>query len=1336
MRSGSGRGRDGGSRSLWRLAAAAAVVLLHVVPGVVARGREAAEIRAASGFVGGFAVHVGCGDGDLLAELVRDAPRVDGIAGGERVAAVQVHGLDTSAAAVAAARARLVAAGMNGPASADHFDGMHLPYVDGLVNLLVVEATHADRIAAEEIDRVLCPRGVALIRGAEGWTKRVRPWPVEMDEWTHYFHDASGNPVAHDTLVGPPRSLQWVGSPRWSRHHDRMASLTSMVSANGRLYMIQDEGSRTAIELPAKWRLLARDAFNGTPLWSVPIPVWHDHMWPLKSGPTQLTRRLVALGDDVFATLGLHAPIVRLDGRTGRVVREYADTVTTEEIILDGGVLVLLVNRGPSELDTFRPAASVGDQGRVEREFLWNEQPREVRAIEPESGRVLWTRTGPVVPLTLCANAGAVAWHDGERIVCVERSSGEERWASAPAPRRQAIPFNFGPRLVMQGEVVLYAGGEGRMRGYATADGRQLWETEHAPSGYQSPQDLMVSNGLVWVAPTTSSGDSGIYKGRDILTGEVKVEFPPDVDTYWFHHRCSIAKGTDRFLIPSRTGIEFVDTEKRTWDTNHWVRGGCLYGVLPCNGLLYAPPHDCACYPETKLSGFNALAAQRAAPPPRPADDARLTRGPAFDGPFDAAPQTASDWPTYRHDAARSGASPDPLPGTLDRFWEVAIGGRLSQPVVVADTLYVAQVDAHAIHAIDVASGGRRWSFTAGGRIDSPPTIWQGRVLFGSADGAVYCLRASDGALAWRFFAAPSDRRLMALEQLESVWPVHGTVLVVDDLVHVVVGRSCFLDDGMQYVRLDPRSGAVVSRTILDDRDPETGGAIEARIAVLQMPAGLADILSFDGERIFLRSQAFDRDGRRVAIGPVSGDAARQGSTQAGAGRHLYAPTGFLDDTWFHRSYWVYGRNFAGGHNGYWQAGKYTPAGRILAFNDTDVFGYARQPQYYKWTTPLEHQLFAAGRDAVVPEPVSLPPRRGGAASAPVVSFQPAAAIDPRGVPVTVEAWVRPEKPNGTILAHGGAAQGYALAIEQRRPVFRVRSNQRLGTLAADIRLADGWNHVVGMLAADGTLRLFLDGREVAAGPGPGLLDTPKTGLDLGGDTGSVVGGEGSDTPLAGALDEVRIFHRELTAAEIAAAHADPEASRRTLAGAVLALTFDAGNARDTSGAVGGVAAAGLHDLPTGKGRLGSAVVFPSRTRAAAAGGGPAGAKAGPGAEAANGLAFDQKWTRFVPIFARGMVLGRDALLVAGPPDLVDSEEALRGLAAGDAGMVEALARQDAALGGAEGGRVSIVSLDDGSHVQSLEVDFLPVFDGVIAAAGRIYASTTDGRIVCHGPRR
>ncbi len=138
--------------------------------------------------------------------------------------------------------------------------------------------------------------------------------------------------------------------------------------------------------------------------------------------------------------------------------------------------------------------------------------------------------------------------------------------------------------------------------------GEELWNASFPNSGYQSPQDLMVVGGLVWLAPLTSGKDTGVYTGRDPKTGEVKKEFAPDVDTYWFHHRCYIAKATDNFLMPSRTGIEFVDPDKEHWDINHWVRGGCLYGVMPCNGLTYAPPHNCACYPEAKLFGFNSLA--------------------------------------------------------------------------------------------------------------------------------------------------------------------------------------------------------------------------------------------------------------------------------------------------------------------------------------------------------------------------------------------------------------------------------------------------------------------------------------------------------------------------------------------------------------------------------------------------------------------------------------------------------------------------------------------------------------------------------------------------------
>ena len=115
----------------------------------------------------------------------------------------------------------------------------------------------------DEVLRVLVPNGVAMVKDDGEWKKTVKPRPDNIDEWSHYLHDSTGNSVANDDVVAPPRHLQWVGSPRWSRHHDRMASMSALVSTNGRMFYIMDEGSRISIQLPSKWKLIARDAFNG-----------------------------------------------------------------------------------------------------------------------------------------------------------------------------------------------------------------------------------------------------------------------------------------------------------------------------------------------------------------------------------------------------------------------------------------------------------------------------------------------------------------------------------------------------------------------------------------------------------------------------------------------------------------------------------------------------------------------------------------------------------------------------------------------------------------------------------------------------------------------------------------------------------------------------------------------------------------------------------------------------------------------------------------------------------------------------------------------------------------
>ena len=163
----------------------------------------------------------------------------------------------------------------------------------------------------------------------------------------------------------------------------------------------------------------------------------------------------------------------------------------------------------------------------------------------------------------------------------------------------------------------------------------------------------------------------------------------------------------------------------------------------------------------------------------------------------------AEDWPTYRHDRGRSGTSPAPVSARLTRTWLTKLTGRLTSVVIADGRLFVAETDRHTLHALDANTGKRLWSRTVGGRIDSPPTISGLRVLFGSADGQVHCLRATDGVLGWSFQAAPADRRMMAFEQLESAWPVHGSVLIKDDSVYCVAGRSNFLDGGLRFIQLD-----------------------------------------------------------------------------------------------------------------------------------------------------------------------------------------------------------------------------------------------------------------------------------------------------------------------------------------------------------------------------------------------------------------------------------------------------------------------------------------------------------------------------------------------------
>ncbi|NQT88265.1 PQQ-binding-like beta-propeller repeat protein [bacterium] len=1256
--------------------------LLCIVACSSVQADTAADILEASGVKGGLIVHVGASTGILTAGLHANDSYL-------------VHGLTTSPSTLVAVRQTIAKMGLYGPVSADVFSGAALPYIDNSVNLVVAE--DLGKLPMAEVMRALCPKGVAYIKQGDTWTKTVKPRPAAIDEWTHFLHGPGNNAVAQDSVVGPPRRLQWLGGPKWGRHHDHMSSVSAVVTAGGRVFTIFDEGSRASILLPPKWTLIARDAFNGTILWKRPMERWFSHMMRLKSGPAVLPRRLVAVGDRVYVTLDIDGPLVALDAATGKTVRTYPDTIATQEILVSDGALFLVVDKGE------------GDASRI-----WSLADRRIMAIEPETRKTLWATDCTVVPMTLAADAAGVVFHAGKNILRLDRKTGRTVWSSRQVPLTSTFQSFYGATLVLYNDVVLFSGGEtaGKQTGTWYTEGRDtltalsaktgetLWAGYHPPSGYRSAEDVLVAGGLVWTGETTSGKVVGEFTGRDVRTGEVKSKFIPDVQTYWFHHRCHRGKATEKYLLMSRAGIEFIDHQAKHWEPHHWIRGACLYGVMPANGLIYAPQHPCACYPESKQFGFTAAAP--AGKHPAGDEATRLVKGPAYAAiPQSALPTPQSaDWPTYRGNAARSGRTTATVPADLKPAWETKLGGDLSAVTVAEGKLFVASIDRHTVHGLDAETGKALWTAHVGGRVDSPPTVWQGRVIFGSADGYVYSLRATDGALAWRFRAAPVDRRLVSFEQLESVWPVHGSVLVQDGAVHCVAGRSMFLDGGLRLLKLDATTGRKLAETVLDDRDPESGKNLQVHVKGLDMPVALPDILSSDGGYLYMRSQRFDLDGRREDIAP------RAVREQTGTGAHLFCPSGFLDGSYWHRTYMMYGRTFAGGYSGYSQAGKVAPSGKILVFDDETVYGFGRKAQYYRWTTPIEHHLFADAKG------VLRSGGGGGSPGGPWVSIGNSKSLDPTGKPVTVEAWVKAEGPNGVVLARGGNAQGYALLIQKGIPKFVVRANVKLSAVSAKETIGKGWTHLAGMLTADKRLKLFLDGTLVAAAPATGLMTAePAQPMEIGADDGGAVGDYDSPSAFAGAIDEVRVFHGAVTDAEIAQHAAKPDNVAVANASLVLHLPLD-GNAKDTSGNKNNGSGGGN----TVAGKLGKATHFASaKTRR------PVPRKKGRG--------FDHRWAEDLPFIVRAMVLADKTLFIAGPADIIDEDAFAR--RTNDPEVIPKLAEQDAILRGSQGAILWAVSAKDGSKLAELKLDALPRFDGIAAAGGRLYIATTDGRVLC-----
>lgn len=324
---------------------AIAVAVVWVVSSAMVAGEPTADSTAAwlvdwAGCDAGLCVHVGCGVGKLTGELAQS----------DRFF---VEGLEPDGDLVRAARRDLAA--QYGSVTVRKCSLEKLPYAENLVNLVVVDNIVQHDPPLNEILRVLRPGGVALVglsaeaagsgqrlaseqlqrllgeAGVEGfevreghgtWARIEKPWPADLDQWTHPRYDATGNAVCGDAVSGPPRRIRWIAGP--------MRAAGYQVSADGRNFYAG---------------IVARDAFNGLRLWSrrvEPAPLGgadpiasHDALfvvhqgkleaWGARSGETLRAYEAAGTPIEVFHVDGMlltvdAGSIRALDAQTGKLL--------------------------------------------------------------------------------------------------------------------------------------------------------------------------------------------------------------------------------------------------------------------------------------------------------------------------------------------------------------------------------------------------------------------------------------------------------------------------------------------------------------------------------------------------------------------------------------------------------------------------------------------------------------------------------------------------------------------------------------------------------------------------------------------------------------------------------------------------------------------------------------------------------------------------------------------------------------------------------------------------------------------------------------------------------
>ena len=748
---------------------------LHAPPvaeRVLTRDQVLTELATATG----LCVHLGSTDGGLENAAARSGLML-------------VQGLAVNETACQTARAAIEKTGRYGLASVVPItDAKRLPYRDNLVDLLLV-ANWAEwekqGLGTDEALRVVAPGGVVYRETSAGWRRMVKERSATMGEWPTRKNLTQGELISRDAALKAPFELRWVDGTAIGRY----AVNVVLGSGNGRYFGITPWDAANVGEVKQEHILTARSAFNGLPLWRRTV-IERD------------TRHGVCVvGDTVFvlpepataaAKIRPEPQVLGLNAATGE--QRCAIALGDKQLIGWGPLGDTVVMALATSKDATPPC--------------------QLLCADARTGAKRWTYEAATWPFL--ADQSAIYLVDG-KITSLDAETGVVRWQVA------APPLGEGTKLSPSKAVLCYVEGrtlvvatKDHLAAYATTDGRQGWSVQVPLDAKNVTASAYNPGPYPWQGGVALGG-----KRYDLATGKEEGLAPAP-----FGGRCmprvvsanyTIGVGPARFL-----GI-LGEPDIKNIIPFAGMDSICSIGIMVANGMMYSGSSFCNCV-KGKIEGFPAFGSAGV----RIADADLVAQRPVVSGKstgkvFDTA-EHPGDWPMYRHDLRRSAATTSPAPKRLNVLWDrplakmpggvIADGWKsrisvgLTAPTVAGGRVFIADAEGHRVLAVSATDGQILWSFLAGGRVDTPPTMHQGRCLFGCRDGWVYCLRADDGALVWRTRAAPAEQYVVAYGQVESAWPVPGSVAVQDDLVVLAAGRSHGVDGGLPFLALRLADGS------------------------------------------------------------------------------------------------------------------------------------------------------------------------------------------------------------------------------------------------------------------------------------------------------------------------------------------------------------------------------------------------------------------------------------------------------------------------------------------------------------------------------------------------